>query len=275
MTTNTALADIPAAGAKALSDYLKDCDAHEIQPDVGGAFAYAFRAGAALTTAAAVPPADWWRKRADEIELRVAQSGCTEAMRTFTDMRTLLQAAAAPKAEPVSSDWDMRGHLAASLTCWHRLTGQEAAELVALFQGHPAQAAPAPNAALYDPREVAFTAQAAPQPAVQQGELIGWIKSSEIDSAKRMGGSINLWLKKYDCDTPLYTHTAAPVAQGDAEDAARYRWLRESWFTMDSNYKSCITFRTGRPRWSDFSENDQDAAIDTARAQAASGQPRA
>lgn len=39
-----------------------------------------------------------WRKRADEIELQVAQSGSTEAMRCFTDMRTLLQAATAPQA---------------------------------------------------------------------------------------------------------------------------------------------------------------------------------
>ena len=61
MTTNTnaALPDIPAAGAKALSDYLKDCEANAIQPDIGGAFAYAFMAGAALTTAAAVPPEGW------------------------------------------------------------------------------------------------------------------------------------------------------------------------------------------------------------------------
>ena len=47
------------------------------------------------------------------------------------------------QAAPTPSEWDVRGRLAASLTCWHRLTGQEAAELVALFQGHPAQAAPA------------------------------------------------------------------------------------------------------------------------------------
>jgi hypothetical protein len=39
-----------------------------------------------------------------------------------------------------SSEWDVRGHLAASLTCWHRLTGKEADELVAMFQGRPAQA---------------------------------------------------------------------------------------------------------------------------------------
>lgn len=35
---------------------------------------------------------NWWRKRADEIELAVARSGSTDAMRCYTDMRTLLQA---------------------------------------------------------------------------------------------------------------------------------------------------------------------------------------
>jgi len=32
------------------------------------------------------------------------------------------------------TDWDMRGQLAASLHCWHRLTPNEAAELVAFVQ---------------------------------------------------------------------------------------------------------------------------------------------
>lgn len=53
---------------------------------------------AAPAQAVAVPP-DWWRKRADEIELQVALSGSTEAMRCYTDMRTLLQAATAPAQE--------------------------------------------------------------------------------------------------------------------------------------------------------------------------------
>ena len=29
------------------------------------------------------------------------------------------------------AEWDIRGELAAALKCWHRLTGEEAAELVA------------------------------------------------------------------------------------------------------------------------------------------------
>lgn len=35
---------------------------------------------------------------------------------------------------PVASDWDVRGHLASSLTCWHRLTAKEAEELVEMAQ---------------------------------------------------------------------------------------------------------------------------------------------
>lgn len=47
----------------------------------------------------ALPSApDWWRKRADEIKVQVAATGNSEAMRCYTDMRTLLQSAAAPQA---------------------------------------------------------------------------------------------------------------------------------------------------------------------------------
>ena len=63
-------------------------------------------------------------------------------------------------AEPAPSEWDVRGHLAESLTCWCRLTGQEAAELVELFQGRPVQAdapvvLPAPDAVLRFERSTA------------------------------------------------------------------------------------------------------------------------
>ena len=58
-------------------------------------------------------------------------------------------------------------------------------------------------------------------------------------------------------------------AQEDSvqEDAARYRWLREHWFTMSSNYQCRITFKLGEPRWSDITEAELDAAIDAARKQ--------
>ena len=48
---------------------------------------------------AAQPAAVWWRQRADEIELEVAQ-GKSSAMRCYTDMRALLQASAGPEEEP-------------------------------------------------------------------------------------------------------------------------------------------------------------------------------
>lgn len=51
-----------------------------------------------------------------------------------------LIAAAAAGTVAASSEWGVRGHLAASLTCWHRLTSKEADELVAMFQGRPAPA---------------------------------------------------------------------------------------------------------------------------------------
>lgn len=44
-----------------------------------------------------------------------------------------------------ASDWEVRGHLAASLTFWHRLKDGEDDELVALFQRWATHAAPAGN----------------------------------------------------------------------------------------------------------------------------------
>lgn len=84
-------------------------------------------------------PAHQW----DEMRESMVKQYADRAMRD--------QPAVAPAA-PTPSEWDVRGRLAASLTCWHRLTGQEAAELVALFQGHPAQAAPAAVAGPFQAR---------------------------------------------------------------------------------------------------------------------------
>mgnify|MGYP000853132490 FL=1 len=58
-------ADVPASGAVALTEYLKDCDQHSIVPDVGSAFAAAFKAGFKLAAPSAVPAAvavpDGWK----------------------------------------------------------------------------------------------------------------------------------------------------------------------------------------------------------------------
>lgn len=62
----------------------------------------AWMARAAAPQAQASAP-DWWRKRADEIEAQVAATGSSDAMRCYTDMRTLLQSAAAPQAPAAPS----------------------------------------------------------------------------------------------------------------------------------------------------------------------------
>jgi hypothetical protein len=60
----------------------------------------------------------------------------TRALEAYCD--TLAQ----PAQEPIA---DVRGLLAARLTCWHRLTGVESDELVALFQAQPVQPAQEPD----------------------------------------------------------------------------------------------------------------------------------
>lgn len=61
---------------------------------------------------------DWWRKRADEIEAQVAATGSSDAMRCYTDMRTLLQSAAAPQA-PAAPSADER----AAFEAWIKKDG--------------------------------------------------------------------------------------------------------------------------------------------------------
>lgn len=52
--------DTNTAGLKALQEYLKDCDAHAIVPDVGGAWHAAFQAGrASLAASAGSEPVAW------------------------------------------------------------------------------------------------------------------------------------------------------------------------------------------------------------------------
>lgn len=98
-------AEQPVA-APGLTDGQLDDESYRVNDEPG--FADAFRAGArfaervhgvtASAARAVTGKADWWRGRADEIEAQVARSGSSEAMRCYTDMRTLLQAAAAPQA---------------------------------------------------------------------------------------------------------------------------------------------------------------------------------
>ncbi len=68
---------------------------------------------------------------------------------------------------------------------------------------------------------------------------------------------------------PARATPPAQAADSVLEDAARYQWLRQHWFTMSSNYQGGITFKLGEPRWSDITEAELDAAIDAARKQGA------
>ena len=42
-------------------------------------------------------------------------------------------------------------------------------------------------------------------PLPAQEPAFGWINSSELAQARLHGGSVNMWLEKYDCDFPVYT----------------------------------------------------------------------
>lgn len=43
-------------------------------------------------------------------------------------------------------------------------------------------------------------------------EPFGWVKSREMTGWAKAGGSINLWRKKFDCDTPVFLASVAPEA---------------------------------------------------------------
>jgi len=68
-------------------------------------------------------------------------------------------------------------------------------------------------------------------------------------------------------DLPVGTklYAAPQPVSDDARDAARYRWLRENWFTMNSSYHGDeIKFYLHRNRYADYSTEQLDAAIDAA-----------
>ena len=101
-------------------------------------------------------------------------------------------------SEPAPSEWDVRGRLAASLTCWPRLTGQEAAELVALLDRRPYPPLP----------DCKYT---------QSGD----IKDFGLYSTAQM-------LAYVAADrAACYEAQAAPVDAELMRDAKRYRWLRD------------------------------------------------
>lgn len=114
------------------------------------------------------------------------------------------------------------------------------------------------------------------------GEVVGWLPvhsnghkfyGAPLKTEAEAKQYINQVHQSSDSVTLIarpFTWIATPPTQGAdsvLEDAARYRWLRENWFTMSSNYRRCITFKVGEPRWSDITEEELDAAIDAARKQ--------
>ena len=94
------------------------------------------------------------------------------------------------------------------------------------------------------------------------GEPVAEVVPCHTPSGKRV--ALRSEAQGLPIGTKLYT--TAQAAGSVLEDAARYRWLRENWFTMSSNYQRCIAFKVGEPRWSDITEEELDAAIDAALA---------
>lgn len=122
---------------------------------------------------------------------------------------------------------------------------------------------------------ISVLAQAAPQPAVQQGDadVEGAIKSAFFRSFG--AGAERDWHTEpggWFIEGYRAAHPAAPVAQGDAEDAARYRWIAAHCRSTSEHWggRWSIVVEGPAPKSHD-SEDDFDAAIDAARSQAKEG----
>lgn len=117
---------------------------------------------------------------------------------------------------------------------------------------------------------ISVLAQAAPQPAVQQGAPVAWRSWDSENSRWNFTLWPDEWAGHADVWEPLYTYPAAPVAQGDAEDAARYRWLAAHCRSTAEHWggRWSIVVDGPAPKSHD-SEDDFDAAIDAARKQGA------
>lgn len=110
--------DTNTAGLKALQEYLKDCDAHAIVPDVGGAWHAAFQAGrASLAASAGSEPVIGWHafphylqhpdgrllRTASDLLARHGYTGCAEPLRAMSDV--LLSANPSP---PEGMAWESK-----------------------------------------------------------------------------------------------------------------------------------------------------------------------
>jgi hypothetical protein len=133
-----------------------------------------------------VPLAQWCNpQQPNHTEPSQTQQAMDDALRTGTGVLLGDKRIDPESMRKSLTDFDARG-LAAKLTCWHRLTGQEADELAKLFIDH------IPDAGKM----------------VSHPQINGWIKKSELDQAKKFGGSINLWLERHDCDTRVFIDAA-------------------------------------------------------------------
>ena len=61
---------------------------------------------------------------------------------------------------------------------------------------------------IYVSDEIEALRAALAEPEQSEPSPFGWVKSSEMETSRRFGGSINLWREKFDCDVPVYL--AAP-----------------------------------------------------------------
>jgi hypothetical protein len=67
----------------------------------------------------------------------------------------------------------------------------------------------------------AIKAGLAQPPLPVQRQPLGWAKQSEIDYQQTHGGTFNVWLKKFDCDMPIYAeaaHAPLPVQEPTREE---------------------------------------------------------
>lgn len=121
-----AVSDLPPLPAPDLRDV--GTKPQEIKEFLKGyATEYARTAIAARAQAGAAEPVAWAFKYDDGTWHDPSTAEHSSGMRP-------LLAAPQPVARETLTDWDMRGQLAASLHCWHRLAPNEAAELVAFVQ---------------------------------------------------------------------------------------------------------------------------------------------
>jgi hypothetical protein len=70
------------------------------------------------------------------------------------------------------------------------------------------------------------------EPEQSEPSPFGWVKSSEMETSRRFGGSINLWREKYDCDVPVYL-AAPPRREPLTEDKMWELWNAQGDNEMD------------------------------------------